>query len=186
MCVVTVCLNVCLSSYMILPHCLGWASKQATSYRRDCLPCWSGTREIQTLIVQFHLQHRSRPYRWPPSYHPPASLLSGSVYLKNTHTNHSIVDYTNIILGLPWWLCGLRYCEWLLAVSNHWLGSNRTRGMWGSCQWLGVRGWFLPGTLVSSTSYNWLVTTYAIWQKKWWKMNFQISNKCYLMIIKVR
>ena len=22
--------------------------------------------------------------------------------------------------GLPWWLCGLRRCHWLLAVSHHW------------------------------------------------------------------
>ena len=22
--------------------------------------------------------------------------------------------------GLPWWLCGLRCCHWLLAVSHHW------------------------------------------------------------------
>ena len=29
--------------------------------------------------------------------------------------------------------------------------------MWESFQWLGVRWWFLPDTMVSSTSYNWQV-----------------------------
>ena len=32
-------------------------------------------------------------------------------------------------------------------------------GMLGSCQLLGVRKWFSSGNPVSSTSYNWLVTT---------------------------
>ena len=31
-------------------------------------------------------------------------------------------------------------------------------GMWESCQWLGVGRWFSPGTPLSSTTYDWLVT----------------------------
>ena len=45
-------------------------------------------------------------------------------------------------IGLPWWPCGLRRCHWLLPVSHHCKGLNRTRGMWECCQWLGVRRWF--------------------------------------------
>ena len=46
----------------------------------------------------------------------------------------------------------------LIAVSHHYLGSNHGRGKWESCQWLGVRRWFKTGTVVSSTTYNRLVT----------------------------
>ena len=45
------------------------------------------------------------------------------------------------------------------SFSHHCLGSGPTRSMLESCQWLGVRRWFLPGTPVFSTSYNWIVTT---------------------------
>ena len=31
-------------------------------------------------------------------------------------------------------------------------------GIWVSCKWLGLRRWFSPGTPVSSTTYNWLIT----------------------------
>ena len=41
------------------------------------------------------------------------------------------------------------------SVSNHCLCLNQ--GMWESYQWLGVRQWFSLGTLVISTSYNWMV-----------------------------
>ena len=44
-----------------------------------------------------------------------------------------------VLSGLPWWLCGLRHCHWLLAVLHHYLCSNPVRGMWESCHWLGVR-----------------------------------------------
>ena len=64
-----------------------------------------------------------------------------------------------LLKGLPWWPCGLRRCHWLLAVSHHCTSSNPIREMWASCQWLGVRRWFSLGTPVTSTSYNWLVTT---------------------------
>ena len=50
-----------------------------------------------------------------------------------------------------------KHCHWQLVVFHHWLGSNPGLGMWERCQWLGVRRCFSPGTLVSSTSYNWLV-----------------------------
>ena len=56
-----------------------------------------------------------------------------------------------------WWLRGLRHCHWLLTVSHQCPGLNATRGMWECCMWLWVRRWFLPGTTVSSTCYNWLV-----------------------------
>ena len=40
---------------------------------------------------------------------------------------------------LPWWLCGLRGCHWLQAVSHSCPGLNPIRGKWENCQWLGVR-----------------------------------------------
>ena len=46
----------------------------------------------------------------------------------------------------------------VLSVSHHHPASNPTRGVWDSCQLLGVRLWFSPGTSATSTSYNWLVT----------------------------
>ena len=64
-----------------------------------------------------------------------------------------------IVENLPWWTCGLKLCNWLLAVSHHSLVSNTTRSMWESYQWPGVRWRFSLGTPVSSTSYNWLVAT---------------------------
>ena len=50
-------------------------------------------------------------------------------------------------LSFTWWPCGPRRCHWLITVSHHCRGTNPIRGMWGSCQLLGVRWWFSPGTL---------------------------------------
>ena len=47
-------------------------------------------------------------------------------------------------------------------------------GMWKSCQWLGIRQWFSPDTPVSSTSYNWLVTTWPQYSRK--KVEFFFSK----------
>ena len=47
-----------------------------------------------------------------------------------------------------------------LTASYLWLWVRLTLAMWESCQWLGLWRWFLAGTPVSSTSYNWLVTTW--------------------------
>ena len=52
----------------------------------------------------------------------------------------------------------IRRSHWLLPVSHYCLGLNPGLGLWESCQWVGVRWWFSPGTAVSSTTYNWLVT----------------------------
>ena len=63
----------------------------------------------------------------------------------------------------PWWgpalmINWLRHCHWLLTASQ---------GMWGGCQWLGLRAWFFViGTPISITTYNWLVTKATIWQKR--------------------
>ena len=55
-----------------------------------------------------------------------------------------------------------------------WPSLNPSHGMWESCQWLRVRRCFSPDTPLSSTPYNWLVTTYPqyCWKsdknKKFW------------------
>ena len=85
---------------------------------------------------------------------------------------------------LPWWPCGLRCCHWLLVVFHHCPGSNPTRGMLESCQWLEVRRWFFPGSLVSCTSYIWLVTTSPKYgRKRDEKRNSKFSSlKCLCMV----
>ena len=57
----------------------------------------------------------------------------------------------------PCVLSGLKLCHWQSAASKHCLGSDPSQGMWECCQWLWVRRWFSPDSLVSSTTYNWLV-----------------------------
>ena len=47
---------------------------------------------------------------------------------------------------------------------------------WESCQWLGGSRWFLPGTMVSSTSFNWLVTTSPQYGKKIYLYRYIISS----------
>ena len=49
----------------------------------------------------------------------------------------------------------------MLAVYHHYQGSNSTQGMCVSWPWLGI--WSSP---VSSTSYNWLVTTQLQYGRK--------------------
>ena len=44
-----------------------------------------------------------------------------------------------------------------------------------NCQWLGVRGWFSPGTPVSSNDYNWLVTDLQQYGINVTKTKFQMS-----------
>ena len=44
--------------------------------------------------------------------------------------------------GAAYMVVRSRHRHWLLTVSHHCLGSNTIRGMWESCQWLGVRQWF--------------------------------------------
>ena len=43
---------------------------------------------------------------------------------------------------LPWWPCGLTRYHWLLTVSHHCSGAHQCK--WESCQWSGIRWWFLP------------------------------------------
>ena len=47
-------------------------------------------------------------------------------------------------------------------LTAHGLIANPGRGKWESCQWLGFRRLFLPGALLSSTSYNWLVSRHVV------------------------
>ena len=51
-----------------------------------------------------------------------------------------------------------------------------SRGMWESCQWLGVRWWFSPGTPVSSTRYNWLVMNKLQYGRKRDEKSFVLAN----------
>ena len=61
--------------------------------------------------------------------------------------------------GLPRWPSRLRHCHGLLAVSHHRPGKNPGLGKLESFQWIWVRQWYPLGTPISSTSYNWRVTT---------------------------
>ena len=59
------------------------------------------------------------------------------------------------------------------------------QGMWVSCQWLVVRRWFLLGTPVPYTSYNWLVTTSPQYGRKsdekiqyrYWYLRYDFSKQ---------
>ena len=48
-----------------------------------------------------------------------------------------------------------------MYFQNYYENDHRHRwfSLIGSCEWLGVRRWFSPGPPISSTRYNWLVTT---------------------------
>ena len=80
---------------------------------------------------------------------------------------------------MPWWPSVLRHCQRLPSVFHHCPGMNLRWGMWESCQWLGVRLWFLLGTLVSSITYEWLTShnLAAIWQKRTKILNSKFLQK---------
>ena len=60
--------------------------------------------------------------------------------------------HSSLWWGLPWWRNGLRYCQWLLAVSHHCPGSNPGCGMWEGYQWLMIERCCSRFTLVPSTT----------------------------------
>ena len=78
------------------------------------------------------------------------------LYLENVKGANPYVLWTHSgrISGLPWWLCGLQCCHWLLAVSHHCPGSSPTQGMWESYQLLGARWWFLLCTSKNLYQYD--------------------------------
>ena len=81
----------------------------------------------------------------------PVSWTLMKIQLVSTHW-FMLASFVLSIRGLPWWPCGVKHYHRLQAVSHCCPGSNPTRGMWESCQWLGVRHWFSTGIPVSSTS----------------------------------
>ena len=59
-----------------------------------------------------------------------------------------------VLRGLPRWLCDLRRCQWLLAVSHHCLSLNFRWGMRDWCHWRGTKRCISP---VSSTGHTCLL-----------------------------
>ena len=60
--------------------------------------------------------------------------------------------HTLIIPGLPRWLCGLRRCHWLLAISHHWGPAWWPCGL-RHCHWL------------LAISHHWGPAVMAVWSK---------------------
>ena len=66
----------------------------------------------------------------------------------------------------PWWPVDLRHWHRRIAVSQQCPYLYCQAGMWKNYQRLRVSQWFSPGGLVSSTSYDWVVTTWPQYRRK--------------------
>ena len=90
-----------------------------------------------------------------------------------THREWKQAMFPDSFLATAWWLCGLRHCHWLLAVSHHCLGLHCGWGAhvriklpvtWGYVVAFGGYSGFLHQLQLASHELA------AIWQKKWRKI----------------
>ena len=125
--------------------------------RSSCVVSQSETLDVGTFmggVTELLRRTRMCGFNWLP---PPGGKKVKWITRHNTKKISTLsIQWLLTIEGLPWWPCGLRHCHWLLAVSHHCLGSNPGWGMWESCQWPGMKCWFVPCTLDSSLWFWWI------------------------------
>ena len=128
-----------------------WKSQdlnQATSHCRDwsylCLWVWA---------IWFH--------SWPGE-HPPSGVHPSRLYFLCNDTGPFHHPPWGTALIAKWSRVLVEGIASDCAFSQQCLGSNLSLAMLESCQWLGVRRWFSLSTLVSFTTYNWLVMIYHL------------------------